>query len=85
MVRPDVLVSAYARRRETSAEVVADAIKDGDDPGTVAEVIVAAVTDVRPRLRYPAGATAGRVSALRRFVPARLFDRQIRRMNRLAV
>jgi hypothetical protein len=43
----------------------------------VAKVIVAAVTDAKPRLRYPAGVTAGRVSALRRFVPARVFDKQI--------
>jgi hypothetical protein len=30
------------------------------------------------------GVTAGRVSALRRFVPARVFDKQIRKLNRLA-
>ena len=33
----------------------------------------------------PAGVTAGRVSALRRFVPAPVFDKQIRKINRLAV
>jgi len=63
---------------------MADSIKDGDDPATVAKVIVAAVTDAKPRLRYPAGVTAGRVSALRRFTPARVFDKQIRRLNRFA-
>jgi NAD(P)-dependent dehydrogenase (short-subunit alcohol dehydrogenase family) len=84
MVRPDVLMPAYAQQRETFAEVMADSIKDGDDPATVAKVIVAAVTDAKPRLRYPAGVTAGRVSALRRFVPARVFDKQIRKINRFA-
>jgi len=84
MVRPNVLMPAYAQQRETFAEVMADSIKDGDDPATVAKVIVAAVTDAKPRLRYPAGITAGRVSALRRFVPARIFDKQIRKINRFA-
>ncbi len=84
MVRPDVLIPAYAQQRETFAEVMADSIKDGDDPDTVAKVIVAAVTDAKPRLRYPAGVTAGRVSALRRFVPPRVFDSKIRKINRFA-
>ncbi len=46
------------------------AMTDGDDPATVAKAIVAAATDPKPKLRYTAGSTAGRVSALRRFVPA---------------
>ena len=84
MVRPDVLIPAYAQQRETFAEVMADSTNNGDDPATVAKVIVAAVTDAKPRLRYPAGGTAGRVSTVRRFVPARVFDKQIRKINRLA-
>ena len=47
------------------------------------KAIVAAATDPNPKLRYTAGATARRVSALRRFVPARAFDRQIRKLNHL--
>ena len=72
---------------KTFAEVMADSTKDGDDPATVAKVIVAAATDAKPRLRYPAGVTAGRVSALRRFVPARSVrqadpqDQPVRRMT----
>jgi hypothetical protein len=85
MVRPDVLFPAYAQQRQTFAEVMADSTNNGDDPATVATVIVAAVTDPKPRLRYPAGVTAGRVSALRRYVPARVFDKQIRKINRFAV
>jgi hypothetical protein len=80
-----VLLPAYAQQRETFAEVMAESTKDGDDPATVARVIVAAVTDAKPKLRYPAGVTAGRVSALRRFVPAPVFDKQIRKINRFAV
>jgi hypothetical protein len=64
--------------------VIAEAMKDGDDPAIVAEVIVSAATDSRPKLRYTAGPVAGRVSTLRRIVPARTFDRQIRKLNKLA-
>lgn len=84
MLRPDVLMPAYAQQRKTFAEVMADSIRDGDDPTTVAKVIVTAATDAKPKLRYPAGTTAGRVSVLRRYVPARVFDRQIRKINRFA-
>ena len=50
----------------------------------VAKVIVAAATDPKPKLRYTAGPAAGRISTLRRILPARAFDRQIRKLNRLA-
>ena len=84
MVRPEVLLPAYAQQRETFAAVMADSLKDGDLPATVAKVIVAAATDVKPKLRYPVGVTASRVSFLRRFVPARVFDKQIRKISRFA-
>jgi hypothetical protein len=50
----------------------------------VGEAIVAAATDTHPKLRYPAGTLARRVSKLRRYVPSPLFDRQIRKTNQLA-
>ena len=84
MLRPDVLLPAYAPQGETFAQVMADSTKDGDSPATVAKVVVTAATDPKPKLRYPAGVTAGRVAALRRFVPARTFDKQIRKINRFA-
>ncbi len=84
MVRPDVLLPAYEQQGKTFAKVMADSTNDGDDPATVAKVIFTAATDTKPRLRYTAGVTAGRVSALRRYVPARTFDKQIRKINRFA-
>jgi NAD(P)-dependent dehydrogenase (short-subunit alcohol dehydrogenase family) len=56
----------------------------GDDPAVVAKVVVAAATDPKPRLRYAAGPYAGRVRTLRRIVPSAAFDKQIRKLNRLA-
>ena len=83
-VQPDTPLPLYAQQRHIFDDVMAAAIKDGDDPAIVAKVIVAAATDPKPKLRYTAGPMAGRVSTLRRFVPARVFDKQIRKLNRLA-
>ena len=47
-------------------------------------MIVAAATDANPKLRYTAGPMARRVSLLRRIVPSRAFDKQVRKLNRLA-
>ena len=58
--------------------------RTADDPDVVAKVIVAAATDSKPKLRYTAGSMAARVSLLRRIVPSRTFDKQIRKLNRLA-
>ena len=84
VVQPDTPLPVYAQQRHIAGQVVAAGLKDGDDPATVAKVIVVAATDPKPKLRYTAGAAAGRVSTLRRIAPARAFDRQIRKLNRLA-
>jgi NAD(P)-dependent dehydrogenase (short-subunit alcohol dehydrogenase family) len=82
-VQADTPLPVYAQRRHIFDDVIAKAMKDGDDPATVATVIVAAATARKPKLRYTAGPTAGRVSTLRRVVPARTFDKQIRKINLL--
>ncbi|PAZ16351.1 short-chain dehydrogenase/reductase [Streptomyces sp. SA15] len=82
--KPDTPLHAYARQRQTVDRVMAEAIRGGDAPATVAKTIVAAATDAKPKLRYTAGSMAGRVSTLRRLVPAGAFDKQIRKINRLA-
>jgi short-subunit dehydrogenase len=80
----DEPIALYARRREASDALVAAAVRAGDEPAVVGQVIVAAATDTRPRLRYPAGPLARRVSKLRRYVPPALFDKQIRKQLELA-
>ena len=64
--------------------MLATALRTADDPAVVAKVIVAAATDAKPKPRYTAGSMAARVSLLRRIVPSRAFDNQIRKLNRLA-
>ncbi|MEV0401895.1 oxidoreductase [Actinoallomurus sp. NPDC050550] len=83
-MEPDVPLQVYAKQRRIFDDVMAAAMKDGDEPAVVAKAIVAAATDSKPKLRYTAGSVAGRVSKLRRIVPARAFDKQIRKLNQLA-
>ena len=82
-LQPDAPLTVYAEQRQVFDGVMATAMAAGDDPATVAKAIVAAAIDPKPKLRYTAGSTARRVSTLRRFVPARAFDRQIRKLNHL--
>ena len=81
-MQPDMPLPVYAQQRQVFDDVLAEAMKDGDDPAVVAKVIVAAATDAKPKLRYTAGPVAGRSHAapLR---PAWVFDRQIRKLNQL--
>jgi NAD(P)-dependent dehydrogenase (short-subunit alcohol dehydrogenase family) len=81
--QPDTPMPVYAERRRIFDEVMADAMKAGDNAAVVATVIVNAATEQRPRLRYTAGPLASRVTKARRLAPARLFDRQIRKNNRM--
>src|SRR5204862_2248974 len=74
----------YARQRDVLDALMAEAIKGGDEPSVVGETVVAAATDTRPKLRYPAGSLARRVSKLRRYAPSTVFDKQIRKINQLA-
>jgi NAD(P)-dependent dehydrogenase (short-subunit alcohol dehydrogenase family) len=83
MVQADTPLPIYASRRSTFHEVMRTEMRGGDDPAVVGKVIVAAATDPKPRLRHPAGSAAARISVLRRFVPARTFDRSVRKLNRM--
>jgi short-subunit dehydrogenase len=81
---PDAPLPVYAAQRKIARDVLATALRTAEDPDVVAKVIVAASTDSKPTPRYTAGSMAGRVSVLRRFVPSRAFDKQIRKLNQLA-
>ncbi|HEX2284871.1 MAG TPA: oxidoreductase [Mycobacterium sp.] len=82
---PDNPLEAYARQRHTTSQVVAEEVNGGDDPAIVAAAIVAAATDPNPKLRYPAGPRSRRLSTMRRLVPAKAFDKQLRKNFKLAV
>ncbi|KUN75276.1 hypothetical protein AQJ64_43015 [Streptomyces griseoruber] len=63
---------------------MAEAVRNGDAPGVVAQAIVAAATDPKPKPRHTAGPLAGRTRIPRRLAPAAVLDQRIRRMNQLA-
>ncbi len=82
-VRPDRPLDVYAKQRRVFEQYMAGAVKEGDEPAVVAQAILAAASDPKPKLRYPAGARTARVHTMRRLVPAGLFDQQLRKLNRL--
>jgi short-subunit dehydrogenase len=82
-VPADTPLPLYASRRRTFDDVLAEGTNGGDDPAVVAKVIVAAATDRHPKMQHTAGSTAAPISVLRRVVPARLFDRGVRKLNRM--
>ncbi|MFI6566179.1 oxidoreductase [Streptomyces sp. NPDC050534] len=81
--QPDTPLPLYAERRRVFDEVVAAAMESGDDPALVAKEVVTAATAPKPKLRYTAGPLASRITTARRLVPAGIFDKQIRRFNRM--
>ncbi len=82
-VRPDRPLPVYAERRRVFEEYMIGAVKDGDDPATVAKAIVAAATDKNPKVRYAGSSRTASVSTMRRLVPVRMFDQQLRKLNKL--
>ena len=57
-------------------------VERGDDPRIVAEAVWNALSAESPRLRYPVGKGVV-LSRLRRFVPAGMFDRSLRKQFQL--
>ncbi|TDP96760.1 oxidoreductase [Labedaea rhizosphaerae] len=82
-VQADAPLAIYAHRRRVFEDVMRESMRGGEDPAAVAKVIAAAATDAKPKPRYLAGSTAGRVAVLRRIAPARTFDKGVRRLNRM--
>ncbi|PYJ56440.1 MAG: short-chain dehydrogenase/reductase [Verrucomicrobia bacterium] len=75
-------LEVYAAERKRVVEVAQQNVESGDDPRTVAEAVFQALTVKSPRLRYPVGQGVA-LSRLRRFVPAGLFDRNLRKQFQL--
>jgi len=82
-VEPDSPLAEYDRARAGLKALLDDVIPKADLPELVAEVVVKAATDARPGRRYTAGKAARQVSLLRRFAPAEMFDRTLRKQFRL--
>jgi NAD(P)-dependent dehydrogenase (short-subunit alcohol dehydrogenase family) len=72
-------IEAYAAVRKAQDARLIDSVEKGDPPSEVAQAVLRAVTDENPRLRYPVGKSAGQLSLMRRFLPARMLDSGLRR------
>jgi NAD(P)-dependent dehydrogenase (short-subunit alcohol dehydrogenase family) len=73
----------YEAARAGARALLQDVTAIGDTPESVAEAVLQAATDTRPRRRYPAGKMARQISVLRRFVPSNAFDKSLRKQMRL--
>lgn len=72
-------LETYSHDRTLALEAIAQAIDKGDEPTTVASAVVRAITGREPRLRFPAGREARLLSRLRKWAPATLLDKGIRK------
>ncbi len=82
---PDSPLAAYAAERERMVSFAKHRIETGDTAESVAATILRAAEDSCPKLRYPSGTTAKRLAVMRRLVPARAFDRALRKNFKMAV
>jgi NAD(P)-dependent dehydrogenase (short-subunit alcohol dehydrogenase family) len=82
-LEPDAKLDVYRQAREGVSKRVQEVMTTATDPRVVAEVVLKAALAGHPKLRYPAGALAGRLQWLRRFAPAGLVDAVLRKDLRL--
>ena len=79
----DAKIDEYNIARKALAKLMKIAVAGGDDPKVVANVVLKAANATHPKLRYAAGKLACRLSFLRRFAPAALVDKGIRKEMKL--
>jgi len=82
-LQPDAKLDTYREAREAVDRRVKEVMETADRPGVVAEVVLKAALAEHPKLRYTAGAAAGRLRFLRRFAPTGMLDAGIRKDLRL--
>jgi len=79
----DAQIAVYDQARAGIRALLDDVMPTAELPEVVAAVVRTAAVDPRPRLRYPAGKLAKQISLLRRFAPAKAFDKSLRKQMRL--
>jgi NAD(P)-dependent dehydrogenase (short-subunit alcohol dehydrogenase family) len=82
-MEPDAKLEAYSQIRASLSATLKAVMNAADPPEVVAEVVLEAARARRPKLRYTAGKLAARLSLLRKFAPATVLDRGIRKDLRL--
>ncbi len=82
---PDMVLKDYDQARTGALALVRDVMPTADPPEIVADTVVRAATAPTPRRRYTAGKVARQIAILRRFAPAEMFDKSLRKQMRLPV
>ena len=72
-------LETYSRQRALALAAIRQATAKGAEPVAVASVVVQALMDREPQLRYQAGREARMLSRLRKWAPAKLLDKGIRK------
>ena len=84
-LEPDSVLKDYDEARAGARALVRDVMTTADPPEVVADAVLLAATAARPRRRYTVGKVARQISLLRRFAPAEMFDKSLRKQMRLEV
>jgi short-subunit dehydrogenase len=79
MVNPDRPLAVYDAIRNSVIETSRKQLEKGDEPEVVAQVVLKAVQEPKPQLRYPAGPAARQIALMRRIVPEGLFNSILRK------
>lgn len=82
-LKPDATIKEYEQARASAHALLAEVMPKADLPETVAEAVVLAATAAQPRRRYLSGKVAKQIALLRRFAPAKMFDKALRKELRL--
>jgi short-subunit dehydrogenase len=83
LVAPDRPLAVYDSARKSMIETSRQQMEKGDDPRVVARVVLKTAQAAKPRLRYPAGATARRLAFMRKLVPEAIFNSILRKQFKL--
>lgn len=81
LTRADQPLPVYASERTRSEALMRKWVETGDAPQVVADMVVKAATAKKPKLRYSAGKQSRQVRSLRRYLPERLVDSLLRKVN----
>jgi NAD(P)-dependent dehydrogenase (short-subunit alcohol dehydrogenase family) len=81
LTRVDSPLAIYDAERARSEALMRKWMETGDNPQVVADTVVIAATASHPKLRYSAGKQSRQVRTLRRFLPERLVDTILRKVN----
>ncbi|MEO7496722.1 MAG: oxidoreductase [Massilia sp.] len=84
LLQSDAKLDAYSEVRGAVALRIGQIMAGAEAPEVVADTVVKAARQAKPKLRYTAGGLAARLRLLRTFAPAAMMDAGLRKDLRLA-